>query len=81
MRYHPDLLNELNFLQHFSLDTTQQGIKVHHDADASLVAAAKSLHSKGLITLEDGGYLTDIGREASEHAQALLTLLRESETA
>ena len=81
MRYHPDLLNQLNFLLRFNLDTTQQGIKVHNNADADTIAAAKSLYSKGLITLEDGGYLTDLGRDTSEHAQALLALLREPETA
>ncbi|GAA3705680.1 TIGR02647 family protein [Oceanisphaera sediminis] len=81
MRYHPDLLNELNLLLHFNLDTTQQGIKVHHDAEPALIAAARRLHDKGLCTLPDGGYLTDLGREASEHAQSLLTLLREPATA
>ncbi|GHA18693.1 TIGR02647 family protein [Oceanisphaera arctica] len=81
MRYHPDLLNELNLLLHFDLDTTRQGIKVHHDAEPSLIAAAIRLHEKGLSTQPDGGYLTDLGREASEHAQALLTLLREPATA
>ncbi len=81
MRYHPDLINELNLLLHFNLDTTQQGIKVHHDAEPALIAAAVRLHDKGLSTQPDGGYLTDLGREASEHAQALLTLLRQPETA
>lgn len=80
MRYHPDLLNELNLLLHFNLDTTQQGIKVHQDAGTDKVAAAKALYEKGLITLIDGGYLTDLGRDASESAQALLTLLRAPET-
>ncbi|NLJ93096.1 MAG: TIGR02647 family protein [Aeromonadales bacterium] len=77
MRYQPELLDELNLLQHFDLDTTQQGIKVHQDAEPAMIAAAKRLYEKGLITLVDGGYLTDLGREASKHAQALLTLLRE----
>lgn len=81
MRYHPDLLNELNFLLNFSLDTTQQGVKVHKNAEPATIAAAKSLYEKGLITMADGGYLTDLGREASENAQALLTLLREPATA
>lgn len=81
MRYHPDLLNELNFLLNFNLDTTQQGVKVHNNADPATIAAAKSLHEKGLTTMVDGGYLTDLGREASEHAQALLSLLRQPETA
>lgn len=81
MRYNQALMDELNLLLHFDLDTTQQGIKVHHDADPAVIAAAARLHDKGLITLRDGGYLTDLGREATEHAQALLGLLRETTTA
>ncbi|MBL1377586.1 TIGR02647 family protein [Zobellella iuensis] len=81
MRYNQALMDELNLLLHFDLDTTQQGIKVHHDADPAVIAAAVRLHDKGLITLSDGGYLTELGREANEHAQAMLNLLRESTTA
>jgi len=33
------------------------------------------LFDKGLITLEDGGYLTDLGHEAAEQAQTVLNLL------
>jgi len=33
------------------------------------------LHEKGLITQVDGGYLTDLGRKAAEHSQALTTIL------
>ena len=76
MRYETSSLHELNLLLNFDLDTTQQGIKVHKDAAPSMVAAAQSLYNKGLITLSDGGYLTDLGRDACLHAQSLLTLLR-----
>ncbi|PSJ37464.1 TIGR02647 family protein [Zobellella taiwanensis] len=81
MRYNPALMDELNLLLHFNLDTTQQGIKVHHDADPDLIAAAARLHEKGLITLPDGGYLTELGRETAEHAQSLLGLLKTPEPA
>ncbi|MGP7732694.1 TIGR02647 family protein [Oceanimonas smirnovii] len=77
MRYHTALMDELNLLLHFNLDTTQQGIKVHHDAEPGMIDAAASLHQKGLITQTDGGYLTELGREAAEHAQAMLGLLKE----
>ncbi len=33
------------------------------------------LHQKGLISAADGGYLTSLGLDAAEHAQALLTIL------
>jgi len=31
-----------------------------------------------LLTLVDGGYLTGLGRDAAEHAQAVLTILTSS---
>jgi len=76
--YTPDLVQELNTLIRFDLATNQQGVKVHKTADASVIAATRRLHGKGLITLADGGYLTALGREAAEHAQALLSILTSS---
>jgi uncharacterized protein (TIGR02647 family) len=75
MPYSSQTIEELNVLCRFKLDTMLEGIKVHHDAAPELVAATKRLHEKGLITLPDGGYLTDLGRETAEHAQALASLL------
>jgi uncharacterized protein (TIGR02647 family) len=68
-------LDELNLLTRFSLDSEQQGLKIHHDALPALIAAGQRLHAKGMITQPDGGYLTPLGHETSEHAQALLSLL------
>ncbi|GGO80735.1 DNA-binding protein [Marinobacterium nitratireducens] len=75
MPYTPEMIDELSMLNRFNLMTTQQGLKVHHDADPAVVAATRRLFDKGLITQVDGGYLTDLGREAAEHAQAALTIL------
>jgi uncharacterized protein (TIGR02647 family) len=71
----PDLVAELNFLAHYDLDTMQEGIKVHKDAEPSVIAAVKRLHDKKLVTLDDGGYLTALGREVAEALQATLTIL------
>ncbi|MFC6672367.1 TIGR02647 family protein [Marinobacterium aestuariivivens] len=76
MPYTPEMVEELDMLSRFNLATTQQGLKVHHDADPALVAATRRLYDKGLITQVDGGYLTDLGRDAAEHAQAALTILK-----
>ncbi|MCC7310474.1 MAG: TIGR02647 family protein [Sulfuritalea sp.] len=78
MPYTPDLVDELNTLIRFDLETSQQGIKVHKNADPDVIAATRRLHEKGLLTLADGGYLTGLGRDAAEHAQALLTILTSS---
>lgn len=75
MPYTPDLVHELNTLIRFDLETSQQGIKVHKNADPEVIAATRRLHDKGLVTLADGGYLTGLGRDAAEHAQAVLTIL------
>jgi uncharacterized protein (TIGR02647 family) len=75
MSYTPELFAELDILTRYKLTTTQQGIKVHHTADPAIIAAMQRLYDKGLVTQPDGGYLTDLGREAAEHAQAALTIL------
>jgi len=75
MPYTPELIEELGILTRYNLTTTQQGIKVHQSADPAIIVAMQRLHDKGLVTEMDGGYLTDLGREAAEHAQAALTIL------
>ena len=81
MSFTPDLVLELNTLIRFDLATTQQGVKVHKTADAAVIAAIERLHAKGLLTQKDGGYLTSLGRDAAEHAQAVLTILTSHQTA
>jgi uncharacterized protein (TIGR02647 family) len=75
MPYTQALLDEMNLLLRYNLTTTLEGIKVHHTADPSVITATRRLFEKGLISQEDGGYLTDLGRNAAEHAQLALSLL------
>jgi uncharacterized protein (TIGR02647 family) len=75
MHYTADLVHELNTLIRFDLATSQQGIKIHKTADPSVIAATQRLYDKGLLTQADGGYLTSLGRDAAEYAQAALTIL------
>jgi uncharacterized protein (TIGR02647 family) len=81
MPYTPDLVHELNTLIRFDLETSQQGIKVHKTADPAVIAATRRLHAKGFLTQVDGGYLTGLGRDAAEHAQAALAILTSSTSA
>jgi len=46
-----------------------------------VIEAVRRLHAKGLLTQVDGGYLTGLGRDAAEHAQAMLTILTSDSTA
>lgn len=75
MRYTEDQMAEIDILIRFNLQTTQQGIKVHSSANAEQVKAVQRLFDKGLVTQKDGGYLTELGRKAAEHAQALILML------
>ncbi|ESS73620.1 TIGR02647 family protein [Methyloglobulus morosus KoM1] len=76
MQFTQENLDELNILVRYKLTTTLEGIKVHTTTAApSTIEATRRLFDKGLVTLEDGGYLTTIGLEAAEHAHALLGLM------
>lgn len=66
---------QLAVLTQFIGDTAQQGIKIHHDARPELIEAATTLHQNGLITQPDGGYLTDLGQEATRHLQSVIDVL------
>lgn len=76
MTYTTALLDEINILNLFDLSNHQEGIKIHKSsADENAVEAAKRLFEKGLVTQEDGGYLTALGLDSAEHAQNLFTIL------
>jgi len=75
MHYTEKQAAELNILMYYSLRTSNQGIKIHSTATPEKIAAVQRLYEKGLVTHKDGGYLTDLGREAAEHAQALILML------
>jgi uncharacterized protein (TIGR02647 family) len=75
MPYTQDLVDEMNILVRYNLSTTLEGIKVHKTAAPEIIAATKRLYDKGLVTQEDGGYLTSLGHEAAEQAQTVLNLL------
>jgi uncharacterized protein (TIGR02647 family) len=71
MTFTSDMVAELNLLLKFPNKSLMQGLKIHHDAEPELVAAANRLFDKGIVTLPDGGYLTDLGHDLFEHAQIL----------
>jgi len=75
MPYSPEQIHELDVLIRYNLESSQQGIKVHKSANPEMIEAVMRLHKKGMITQVDGGYLTDMGRAAAEHAQTLLLML------
>ena len=75
MHYSKDHLAELDILIQYSMDSTQQGLKIHSSASDENIDAIERLFDKGLVTATDGGYLTELGRKAAEHAQALILML------
>ena len=76
MHLSSEFLEEIELLNLFDLHSTQEGLKIHHEAAPERIAAAKRLFTKNITTLEDGGFLTPLGIEAAEHAQALVLMLR-----
>jgi len=75
MKFNQDMIDEINILTQYDISNTEQGIKIHHDANDATIAAAARLFEKGLTDKVDGGYLTSLGKTASEHAHALSGLL------
>lgn len=75
MKLNAELIDELTLLSQFNVSTTLEGIKVHGDASESLINAAQRLFDKGLISQFDGGYLTELGKDAAEHFDNLYTIL------
>ena len=71
-----ELNAEIRLLSLFNLASVQEGVKVHANADPLLIAAAERLFQKGIITQTDGGYLTDLGIELTEHLQRVLIILQ-----
>ena len=78
MTFTSDMVAELNLLLKFPNKSLMQGLKIHHDAEPEVIAAAKRLHDKGIVTLPDGGYLTDLGYDLAEHAQVVQSALTHS---
>lgn len=75
MSFNGTMTQELNLLLKFPAKSMMQGIKIHHDADPEVIAAAQRLFDKGIIDQVDGGYLTELGHDLLEHAQKLASAL------
>lgn len=71
-----DYVAELEILCQFNLDAMDEGLKIHKEANPSIIQAAKRLFDKGLITHQDGGYLTDRGVESAQKIQGVLNILK-----
>lgn len=78
MHLNKEFLEELELLNLFNLESSLEGLKIHHQAAPERIASAKRLFEMKLITLADGGYLTPLGIEAAEHTQALIRILQPS---
>lgn len=75
MPYTSDIVDEMNLLVKFPMHSDMEGVKVHSNANPTLVSAAQRLYAKGLVTQMDGGYLTHSGHQAAESAKSALRIL------
>ncbi len=73
-----ELVDEINVILLFPDQSLRKGIKIHHDAESSVQQAAKRLFDKGIISQQDGGYLTDSGHELVRHAHIIKSALTHS---
>ena len=71
MTFTSEMIAELNLLLKFPNKSLMQGLKIHNDAEPEVISAANRLFDKGIVTLPDGGYLTDLGHDLFEHAQVV----------
>jgi len=76
MQFNQTMIEEFTLLAKFPRDSKMQGIKLHSDAEASLVSAAQRLFEKGIIDSPDGGYLTDLGLDLIEHITVIHSALQ-----
>lgn len=76
MSWTQELLEELQLLSLFPADSLQEGLKIHSNAASERIRAAERLFAKGLISQQDGGYLTSLGQETLQQAAALRNMLR-----
>ncbi|NOU50124.1 TIGR02647 family protein [Pseudoalteromonas sp. JBTF-M23] len=67
MAFDQNMMAELTLLAKFPRSSMHQGIKLHRDAEQSLIDAAQRLFDKGIIDSPDGGYLTDLGLDLISH--------------
>lgn len=75
MQFNQTMIDEFTLLAKFPLTSKMQGLKLHSDADESLLSAAQRLFDKGIIDSPDGGYLTDLGLDLIEHVTVLHSAL------
>ena len=76
MPFSQHLVEELNMLTRFNLESMNEGLKVHSNAAPEAIEAVKRLYKKEMVDQPDGGYLTHRGIDAAQHAQLLLDLLK-----
>lgn len=70
-----EMTQEMELLLKFDPESLQHGLKIHSDAAPAMIAAAQRLNAKGLIDQPDGGFLTSLGHEATDHARAIHQIL------
>ncbi|CAM2878199.1 TIGR02647 family protein [Pseudoalteromonas distincta] len=76
MQFNQTMIEEFTLLAKFPRDSKMQGIKLHSDAEPSLLSAAQRLFEKGIIDSPDGGYLTDLGLDLIEHVTVIHSSLQ-----
>jgi len=80
MQFNHALTEELNLILKFPSDSLLQGLKIHKDAGDESLAAMQRLFEKGIVTKEDGGYLTDLGHDLHARIEVVAQALSSAPT-
>ncbi len=75
MHLDPELVEELNLLMHILTNSSPEDVNISANADPAMIAASQRLFQKGLVSQNNGGQLTDVGREAADHLNRLTNLM------
>ena len=74
MHLDSELIDEITLLKRFSMGGPV-AMDLQDNTDPAMLAAAKRMFEKGLISEQDGGRLTESGDAAVEHLNGLLAYL------
>ena len=74
MHLDSELIEEITLLKRFSMGGAV-AMDLQDNTDPAMLAAAKRMFEKGLISALDGGRLTESGEAAVEHLNGLMSFL------
>lgn len=70
-----DVIEELNLLLKFFVESLMQGFKIYYDVSQVIVEVVFRFYIKGLIIQVDGGYFIDFGVDVVEYIRCINSVM------